>query len=267
MRRAFTLVEALVVVAVIGLLAGVLLPALRSGMESARIAACASNLRQLQITNTLFAQNNDDRYAPGAPRHVAEDLVRWHGARQTPSAPFAPEGGPLTPYLESGPVSDALRECPSFVRTREETLTSSGGNFENGAGGYAYNNAFVGTERILSASGVWNVLSDEHGSRSGAFRFPARTVAFADGAFAGDRGVIEYSFLEPRFWPHWPSARPDPSTHFRHRGLANAAWLDGHVTTEPRTFTWSSGLYLTDPARAGIGWFGDADDNSLFDYE
>ena len=86
---------------------------------------------------------------------------------------------------------------------------------------------------------------------------------FADSGFA-QSNVIEYSFAEPRFHPEFGS-RADPSIHFRHLGRANVAWCDGHVSTDKRTFTWSSGFYEGDPDRLGIGWFGWTDDNSIFD--
>ena len=46
-RRAFTLVELLVAIAVVGVLAALVFPTLERSRESARTAACASNLRQL----------------------------------------------------------------------------------------------------------------------------------------------------------------------------------------------------------------------------
>jgi prepilin-type N-terminal cleavage/methylation domain-containing protein len=63
---AFTLIELLVVVAVIALLVGILLPSLASVRESARAVVCASNLRQITIAFTTYANENDD-WVAGSP--------------------------------------------------------------------------------------------------------------------------------------------------------------------------------------------------------
>jgi prepilin-type processing-associated H-X9-DG protein/prepilin-type N-terminal cleavage/methylation domain-containing protein len=51
---AFTLVELLVVIAVIGILAGMLLPALSRAKDQSKSASCLSNLKQLQLSWQLY---------------------------------------------------------------------------------------------------------------------------------------------------------------------------------------------------------------------
>jgi prepilin-type N-terminal cleavage/methylation domain-containing protein/prepilin-type processing-associated H-X9-DG protein len=60
-RDAFTLVELLVVVAIIAILASLLLPCVTLAKSSAQFAACKSNLRQVGLAHIMYAQDNHDR--------------------------------------------------------------------------------------------------------------------------------------------------------------------------------------------------------------
>jgi prepilin-type N-terminal cleavage/methylation domain-containing protein len=92
-RRGFTLVELLVVVAIIATLIGLLLPAVQSARESARRASCSSNIRQLALA-TLSYENAKQRLPPSM--------------LHTPGTVFANNNGSwsihgrILPYIEEG---------------------------------------------------------------------------------------------------------------------------------------------------------------------
>ncbi len=78
--RAFTLIEVLVVVAIIALLVAILLPALGRAREQSRTSICASNQKQMGIAMSLFATEHGGRVPRGLSRHGTPDPtgpVNW----------------------------------------------------------------------------------------------------------------------------------------------------------------------------------------------
>src|SRR6266850_2185057 len=76
----FTLIELLTVIVIIGILAGVLLPALNAAREKGRRVACASNLRQIGLAITAFSTDNDNHTPPAYGKSTDPAPTPWYTA-------------------------------------------------------------------------------------------------------------------------------------------------------------------------------------------
>jgi len=256
-KPGFTLVEVLVVIAIIGMLTALLLPALSRARESGRQAACSSNLHQLHLANLSYAGDYDG-FAPAAPDILGNNLVRWYGTRPDASTPFDSRTGPLSRYLGD---SQAIRGCASMRQL--DFATDPTVAFEAGCGGYGYNYLGVGS-RSYSMGSVEAAYRE--GVRPEQMSQPTATVMFGDAAFpqfsAGQTRLVEYSFIEPDKFLSATGVMygsPAPSIHFRHRRRANIAYCDGHVTAETITRSGSTVAW-----KFLVGWFGDQTNNYYF---
>jgi prepilin-type N-terminal cleavage/methylation domain-containing protein len=63
-RKAFTLVELLVVISIIALLVSILLPALSKAREQAKRVVCSSGLRQIGLLLEYYCEDNEGKYPP-----------------------------------------------------------------------------------------------------------------------------------------------------------------------------------------------------------
>lgn len=148
--RGFTLVELLVVIAVIGVLVGLLLPAVQAAREAARRMQCLNNLKQMGLALQAYHATHNT-FPPG----IISRLANPNWTYQTGNTnSFPQELGPgwslfafLLPYEEQGSLYDTIRLdlpiaapendqarrtsvplyiCPSDTRSRLINVTTCG---------------------------------------------------------------------------------------------------------------------------------------------
>ena len=103
--KKFTLIELLIVIAIIGILASMLLPSLGKAREKARRGVCRSNHHQFYVANLMYADAYEGRFpernlssyyaAQVFPSHMADNFKQFIGdwkAADCPNYPFASLG-------------------------------------------------------------------------------------------------------------------------------------------------------------------------------
>lgn len=211
----FTLVELLIVVAIIAILAALLLPALRRGKASAYRVRCVSNLHQLGLAAHMYFEDNGGnclRYGGVSTNGGQLYWFGWLGQGGEGSRAFDASQGALFPYLRGRGVE----VCPS--------LNYYLADFKLKASGAAYG---YGHNRYLSAP------NSRPPTRVSRITRPTETVLFADAAQVNtfqEPASAEHPMLEEFYYVD--AGTDQPNGHFRHAQKAGVMFCDGHAALE-----------------------------------
>ena len=234
--RRFTLVELLVVIAIIAILAGLLLPALSSSRDQARLALCLGNIREVTLMHLFYADANGGYLCPAWDA----SFDSWESSANH----FGP--GILSRVVpDSSAAKGRVFECPAAKSSL----------FTNLAWTARY--AGYGMNYLLSFDSPSAMPPDYRPCRIQNVKTPSQLVLLSDAACflaGGDGRPSPTAFL------YNPTSGKGGYSDFRHSGKCAVSFVDGHVQS------WTA-LTLRPPDSSGwekrVGYL--APDDSLYD--
>lgn len=228
-RKAFTLVELLISMAVLGLLIALLLPGLARARESARRVRCASNLRQLATAILSYCDDNHG-LMPGIASNpqLKWDWIYWatsdHAWVESGVVHHEFGRGPLIKYL--GHPEPAVFRCPSDEWQLHPT-PSDGAHYDRYP--YSYQlNVFIGNAPVNCCTATRRKAWGVRYAADKVLLVEGDERTIGDGAWYPPLYASGHSHLADRHDRH--TLRP--ADNFR----TNLAFLDSHVEFLPRSF-------------------------------
>ena len=222
MRRVFTLIEMLVVIAIIAILASLLTPSLQKALRTSRSLSCLNNLKQLGIWGMSYA--ND-----------WHGILPIHNDYTDNSYNFAPPW--VTLIRQDGITGENdLRTgtgitCPALFNVHGSRFGSaaySSYGLNRSMGGGKVNNYAVPTMRLLSSRCFWFTDGRLFNRSSGFDVHPMASLNYwqysADGCGVGDG---PWSWVKPGVESNGTAVNPGNG----HQGRMDTNFLfgDGHV--------------------------------------
>ena len=155
-KSLFTLIELLIVIAIIAILASMLLPALNRAKEKAKGIACTSNLKQIGIAWTQYFMDFKD-WLPACYSGVwnNESATTDHYIWVTMLKPYANEGEMNFNgrFVDKLPAKSVFY-CPSQLKSHPEVSYAHYGMYNQGAGAVNSGTIWTGISSLMKITAI-----------------------------------------------------------------------------------------------------------------
>jgi prepilin-type N-terminal cleavage/methylation domain-containing protein/prepilin-type processing-associated H-X9-DG protein len=211
-NKAFTLVELLVVISIIGLLAGLAVPAINGALKKAKSGACMANLRQIGLALITYATEREDGRFPVSSGDEAEWAITVGNYINTSTK--SKKSIFVCPGCEK-PVTEGTGNTVAITYGVHSALVDSSKNFP-------INSIARPSDVILAA----DVCQDPGNKGWSPNRIEDPSV-FTDGG--GDGMAMGEDMSTPLAEGPDSDDSKSPSLRYRHQGRVNAVMVDGHA--------------------------------------